>query len=227
MERTAAPLWPLPLAIALLLVVATHLAWALSVKAGYVPLCNPYWDGCTSISRAARHGLGNHLFRLMILPCALLQGLHWWATRDWLRLRRPEESGGRSLLPLGAVAALSLAVYATFLGSEGEVYRFLRRYGVVAYFASSYLAQLVFMRQLRRHSLARPALIRIMLTICVAMLMLGVINAVIAATAGESLKDRLENALEWQLGLLLVMWFLAQAWLWRRSGYALSLRADP
>ncbi len=226
MERIAAPLWPLPLAIALVMLVATHLAWMLSVQAGYVPLCNPYWDGCTSISRAARHGLGNHLFRLMMLPCALLQGLHWWAARDWLRLRRPGDSGGSGLLPLGIAAALSLAVYATFLGSEGEIYRFLRRYGVVAYFASSYLAQLVFLRQLRRHALAKPALIRAMLAICLAMLMLGVINALIGAFAGESLKDRLENALEWQLGLLLVMWFVAQAWLWRRSGYALRVRAD-
>lgn len=227
MERIAAPLWPLPFAIALVLLVATHLAWILSVQAGYVPLCNPYWDGCTSISRAARHGLGNHLFRLMMLPCALLQGMHWWTTRDWLRLRRPGDGSGNSLLPLGIMAALSLAVYATFLGSEGEIYRFLRRYGVVAYFASSYLAQLVFLRQLRRHALAKPALLRVMLTICLAMLMLGVINALIGTFAGESLKDRLENALEWQLGLLLVMWFLAQARLWRLSGYALSARADP
>lgn len=226
MERIAAPLWPLPFAIALVLLVAAHLAWILSVQAGHVPLCNPYWDGCTSISRAARHGLGNHLFRLMMLPCAVLQGMHWWATRSWLHLRWPGDSGGNSLLPLGIMAALSLAVYATFLGSEGEIYRFLRRYGVVVYFASSYLAQLVFLRQLRRHALAPPMLIRIMLMICLAMLALGVINAFVGAFAGESLKDRLENALEWQLGLLLVMWFLAQAWLWRRSGYALGFRAD-
>ncbi|MCL1633806.1 hypothetical protein M2650_03985 [Luteimonas sp. SX5] len=226
MERIAAPLWPLPLAIALVMLVATHLAWMLSVQAGYVPLCNPYWDGCTSISRAARHGLGNHLFRLMMLPCAVLQGLHWWSARDWLRLQRPGANGGGALLPLGIGAALSLAVYATFLGTEGEVYRFLRRYGVIVYFACSYLAQLVFLRQLRRRGLAQGPLPGVMLVICVTMLLLGVINAVLAAVASERLKDVMENALEWQFGILLVAWFVAQAWLWRRSGYAFGFRSD-
>lgn len=226
MDRIAAPLWPLPLAIALLLLIAAHLAWLLSVQAGYVPFCNPYWDGCTSISRAARHGLGNHLFRLMMVPCAVLQGLHWWSARHWLRLQRPGVNGGGSLLPLGVVAALSLAVYATFLGTEGDVYRFLRRYGVIFYFASSYLAQLVFLRQLRRRGLAQGVSPGIMLAICLTMLLLGVINAVLNAVASEQLKDVMENALEWQFGILLVAWFFAQAWLWRRSGYALALRMN-
>ena len=38
------------------------------------------------------------------------------------------------MLALGAMSAMALAVYATFLGTEGEAYRFLRRYGVVVYF---------------------------------------------------------------------------------------------
>ena len=84
MPRSAIPLWPLPLAVAVVLVVATHLAWLLSVQAGHIPFCVPYIEGCTSISRAARHGLGNHLFRLMVLPCALLVFLHWWLAGRWL-----------------------------------------------------------------------------------------------------------------------------------------------
>ena len=42
------------LAIALVMGVAVHLAWWLSLQGGHVEACNPYWDGCTSISRAAR-----------------------------------------------------------------------------------------------------------------------------------------------------------------------------
>ena len=227
MDRIATPLWPLPLGIAALLFLAAHAALALSAQAGYVPYCIPYWEGCTSISRAARHGLGNHVFRLVMLPCALLQGLHWWSARRWLHLQRNGGRGGRSLIPLGAVAGLALAVYATFLGSEGEVYRFLRRYGVVVYFASSYLAQLVFLRQLHRQGIAQRGSAGIMLAICVAMLLMGVTNtAATALLADEGLKDRLENALEWQLGWLLAAWFVMQAWLWRRSGYAMTLYSD-
>lgn len=221
MSRSAVPLWPLPFAVATTLVVAAHLAWWISVRDGHIPFCVPYLEGCTSISRAARYGLGNHLFRLLVLPCALLVGIHWWLAGRWLRGRG--SGGGTSMLVLGAIGALALAVYATFLGSEGETYRFLRRYGVIVYFGCSYLAQLLFLRRARSSGPMDRLAWTTMLAICVAMLTLGVAN--VAATAligGSELQDRLENVLEWHLGVLLVGWFLAHAWLWRREGYALE-----
>ena len=220
MPRQRVPLWPVPLAIAATLVVATHLAWWLSTQAGHVPYCIPYLEGCTSISRAARHGLGNHLFRLMVLPCALLVCIHWWLAGRWLRQRGG--NGGMMLL-LGTTGALALAVYATFLGTEGEAYRFLRRYGVVVYFGCSYLAQLLFLRRARLTGPVDPFARVGMLAVCVAMLALGLVHVVVAAMiGGTALQDRLENVFEWHLGLLLVCWFLAHAWLWWREGYALE-----
>ena len=71
------PLWPLPLLIAVLFLVAAHAAYLLSIQAGHVPACMPYMEGCVSISRAARHGLGNHLFRMLVIPCAVLHALVW------------------------------------------------------------------------------------------------------------------------------------------------------
>src|SRR5690606_26929280 len=150
MTRPAAgsfPLWPLPLAVALLFAVAAHVALWLSIRDGWIEGCVPYLEGCTSISRAARHGLGNHVFRLMVLPCAALVGLHWWLAARWL-------GRGGAVAWLGAVAALALAVYATFLGTDGEAYRFMRRYGVVCFFGFGYLAQLGFLRGL--HADTRP-----------------------------------------------------------------------
>lgn len=222
MRRVGPPLWPLPLAVALLLVAAVHLAWWLSVRAGHVPACVPWLEGCTSISRAARHGLGNHVFRLLVLPCSALLALHWWASARWLALHGADR-GGRWLVALGLAAAVALAVYATFLGTEGAAYRFMRRYGVVVYFGASYLAQLVFLRMARRAGQPPPGLRRAMLATCLLMLLPGLGN--VAASAGVDdplLKDRLENALEWQLGVLLVGWYLLQARLWWRSGYRLG-----
>ena len=214
------PLWPVPLVIAATLVVATHLAWWVSMQAGHIPYCIPYLEGCTSISRAARHGLGNHLFRLMVLPCALLVFLHWWLAGRWLRMRG---GSGALMLLLGAVGALALAVYATFLGTEGEAYRFLRRYGVIVYFGCSYLAQLLFLRRARMTGPFDPFARAGMLAVCAAMLALGLVHVVVAALIGGSpLQDRLENVFEWHLGVLLVCWFLAHARLWWREGYALA-----
>jgi hypothetical protein len=44
--------------------------------------------------------------------------------------------------------------------------------------------------------------------------------------ADPLLKDRIENVLEWQLGVLLVAWYLLQARLWRLSGYRLAFTLE-
>jgi hypothetical protein len=222
MSRTTVPLWALPLAIALVMAVAAHLAWWLSLRAGYIEPCNPYWDGCTSISRAARHGLGNHLFRLLMLPCAVLVAIHWWLASRWLA---EGGSPSRSLAVLGLACASALGVYATFLGTEGAAYGFLRRYGITMFFGCGFLAQLVFLRRWRASAGTQAARRqwRVMAAICVAMLLLGVVNVLADALLQDRVRqDRLENALEWQLGLLLAGWYLLQAWQWRDQRLHLS-----
>ena len=221
MSRTPVPpitLWPLPLAIAALFTVAAHVALWLSIRDGWIEGCVPYLDGCTSISRAARHGLGNHVFRLLVLPCAVLVGLHWWLSARWLG------AGHRSVAGLGAVAAVALAVYATFLGTDGETYRFLRRYGVVCFFGFGYLAQLRFLRGLRGHADAGTPLVQAMVLVCVLMLGLGLGTVATGALVDDAqAKDRIENALEWHLGWLLAAWYLLHAGLWARVRVRLLL----
>ncbi|MGS1078882.1 hypothetical protein [Pseudoxanthomonas beigongshangi] len=222
-ERGFTPLWPLPLTAALLLLAATHLALWLSIQAGHVPACVPYWEGCTSISRAARHGLGNHLFRLLVIPCAVLHGATWWLAGRWLR----NDDGNAAtywMLALGLFSASALAIYATFLGTDGEVYGFLRRYGVTVYFGFGFLAQLLLMRRARVLRRMPPVLLTGMALVCVVMLGLGVGNVIAGALVAEdSLRDRIENALEWQLGLLLVGWHLLLARGWWRERFGLRL----
>lgn len=226
------PLWPVPLLVAAVPVLAAHLAYAVSIDAGHVPACIPYVEGCTSISRAARHGLGNHLFRLLMLPSALLLVLHWWSVRAWLRQMHGDPRAGRSLRWLGAFAGLALAVYVAFLGTEGEVYRWLRRHGAQLYFASAYLAQLVFLHRYRQTPGHLRGVAGGMLAIALAMLLLGIgytaaANAGIEAGGDAMLKDRMENLLEWHIGVLMTAWYLLQAWVWRRSGFALDSHARP
>lgn len=212
------PLWPLPVAIAVLFTAAAHLGLWLSIRDGYVQACIPVLEGCTSISRAGRHGLANHVFRLLVLPCALLVGVHWWLVARWLG------RGWRDVAWLGGVAAIALAVYATFLGSDGEPYRFLRRYGVVCFFGFGYLAQLRFLRG-AGEDVATRGIVRVMIMVSAMMLLLGVGSVAATAMVDDAwLKDRIENALEWQLGWLLAAWYLLHAAWWRRRRAALLLQ---
>ncbi len=201
--------WPWPLTVALVPLVAAHLAYGLSIAEGHVPACVPYWEGCTSISRAARHGTGNLIFKLLMLPCALIQARFWWLAAQ----TAPSSAG--VLRTLGLFAALALACYVTFLGVEAEYTRWLRRYGALLYFASTYLAQIILVRVYWQQSSVRSAALRLMMAACVLLLILGLgSTAVTILTTDPALKDRVENAIEWQLGALFTVWFLALAGLW-------------
>lgn len=213
-------MWPLPLAAAAMPLIATGIAFALSVQAGHVEACNPFLDGCTSISRAARHGDGNHVFRALMLPCATLQIVFWLLCRRWLRLEgRP---AGAVLAWLGAIAGTFLILYATFLGTEGDVYRLLRRYGITFYFGCTYLALLAALG-----ALARPPRDRAhapLLIVALGMLALGLATVAVRAVVDEEdLKDRIENVLEWHLGLWLTAMFAVFAWRWRQVGVTIAV----
>lgn len=219
--RTDVPLWPLPLLAALLPFVVGHVAWWWSLRDGLVPACNLYWDGCVSISRAARYGTGNHLFRLVMLPCAAVQALCWLAATLWLR--RVTREPARLLPWLGLFAGVFLALYATFLGTQGEAYEAMRRYGINLYFGLTYLALLTVLRALSRDGSRRPGYTPL-LVVALGFMALGIATLVVRYTVQDAaLFDRWENALEWHLGLWLTAMFAVLAWRWWRDGLRMTL----
>jgi hypothetical protein len=231
-EPGAVALWPLALLAGLLPLVATVLATTLSMQQGLVPSCNPFWDGCTSISRAARHELPNILFQALMLPAATLQALVWVLVARWLVNAGARGRGVAWIAPLGVVAGIALVVYGSFLGTEGPVYRWLRQYGTVAYFGFTCLNLLLTgnavqaLVRVRRLSLPRW-LEHAMVALAGMLVLLGLGNAVVAAVFGEPLKGRVENVTEWWGALIFVLGFAAIAALWWRERVALSLGVSP
>jgi hypothetical protein len=223
------PLWLLPLIAGMLMLVAAVSAWWISVAHDYIPYCNPFFDGCVSISRAARHGLANHVFRALVLPSAPIQIATWVLCAAWL-----VRCGaiGRSLqwLPwLGVVAAIALVSYGTFLGTEGPTYRWLRRYGTVVYFGFTYVCILIATGHVRRlvrsGALEVPARLDVILIVLTALtLLVAIAHVFVAPFLDELLKDRVENAVEWFVGLSFTLFFLALGWLWRHAHLSLRLQ---
>ena len=220
-DPVSLPVWPLPLLAAVLPLVVTHLAWWLSVRDGLVPSCNAYLDGCLSISRAARHGLGNDLFRMVMLPSATLQALCWIVAAAWLRRERGRVA--LSLPWLGLAAGAAMLAYATFLGSEGATYELLRRYGTIVYFGGTGLALMVMLRALWPGGDFRAR--RALLVLALAMLSIGMASVVVdVVVETEARRDAWRNVLEWHLGLWLTAVYVALAWLWRRERWWLAPR---
>lgn len=209
------PVWPLPLLSAVLPLLAAHLAWWLSIQDALIPACNPYLDGCVSISRAARHGLGNLLFRLAMLPCATIQLAVWWCAAQWLQARTGMRA--RALPWLGLAAGTALGLYAAFLGSEGEIYGLLRRYGITVYFGASFLALMAVLRRMSRRWRDAPAFGPLR-AVALGMLVVGLASVVVSALVVDPrARDLWENRLEWQLGLWLTAMFVILAWHWWRE----------
>ncbi len=224
------PLWPLALLAGLVPAVAALLAFALSVQLQLVPGCNPFIDGCVSISRAARHDLPNHLFRALMLPAATLQGLVWLLAAYWLRGALGPRRGLQAMAVLGVMAAVALVLYVTFLGTEGAVYRLLRQYGTVVYFGGTCLCMLLLGQAVQ--ALARlgcsglPAwLVRSHVALAGMLVALGVANAIVAALLSPDWKTRTENVTEWWGALIFVLCFCILAAMWARCGLRLRLQA--
>lgn len=215
----------LGLFLALWPILIVHAAYAISVLEGFVPLCNPYWDGCTSISRAGRHGWANHLFRGALLPYTALLGVYWWLNQRWLRAAG--DRGSRWMLGLGLIGAVFMILYLTFLGTEGRTYQLLRRYGINIYFACTYMAQVLLLgRLLALASAGSPLwsrwLVRGLMTLLLTVLAMGVIF--VAVGYGLPLdRDRLENTLEWAAALLIQVSILLVALGWRSDRLQLRM----
>ncbi len=226
----ALALWPLALVAGLLPTIAGLLAWQLSTRLELIPACNPFIDGCVSISRAARHDLPNHLFRAIVLPAAVLQGLTWWLAAVWLRqlaLLAPVRA--RVLAATGAVAAIFLVLYGTFLGTEGELYRWFRRFGIWFYFGLTAIALVVVVglieRAARRGGTALSRRFgRTLLALAWVLLALGLVSVFSAlAIRDELAHDRFTNVLEWWGAGLVNAFFAALAWAWRQTRFGLTL----
>jgi hypothetical protein len=226
----------LPLLIGLGPLVAINLSYWLAAQNGSIPACIPYLDGCTSISAAGRHPPSSFLFRATMLPIAALIIIYWKLCAVWLRAlgaAGPVRAG--TLFVIGAIGGLFLILYVTFLGSEGEFYNLMRRYGVTVFFGFSFLAQLMLAERVVTQAtvLALPRLYWIgwsKLAICILMLAIGLASIPVMNFVAD--KDRIQNVMEWNFGLLLLGNFALTWFLWRATRFellptaALSRRED-
>ena len=228
--RVGRPLWPLALLAALLPLAATAIAYPLSISLELAPGCNPFVDGCVSISRAGRHGLPNIVFRGLVLPAAVLQALCWIACPAWLRtIGAPPDTLQRTLPAIGVAAGAMLALYGTFLGSEGEGYRWMRRYGVFFYFALTAIGALVVSDQMLRRLRSDARMRRIAFAVaapCMLLPLLGLAHVLLPLWwSSPAERNALENVTEWWGAAILTAFFFGLAWAWRRTRFRAELRS--
>lgn len=200
-------------------------AYLLSADAGFVDWCIPPLAGCDSISASGRHGWGYFLFKALMLPAAGIIAVYWLMCASWLEHLGASRNPIRGMLGLGLIAAAFLALYATFLGSDGDVYRTLRRYGTVVFFSFSFLAQIVMTRALGalRDGDVPASLLRWKVRMLATML-IGGLAFTAAGYVAEVIdidNDAIENRAEWIMAALLTVFPVLTWAMWRRTGRSL------
>ena len=217
----------LAILITFLPLLASNAVYLLSAYEGFVPWCMPYMDGCTTISQAARSGNSIFIFRVAMIAYAVLLIWFWVYAYQWLNLLYGRKTNvARAMVWLGITGAVFLMVYVDFLGTSGEVNRFMRRYGILIYFICTPLAQILLLREQYRilpalgEGVMNPGMLRYQLVIVVLMLVIGSVSGVLDVTQVKTYES--ENIVEWNLALLMQLYFLGMVFMWKDYRYCLK-----
>ncbi len=228
-ERTRnIPLYVVPLVVALLPIIGINASYLIAASMGHVPWCNPYLDGCTSISATGRHPPEAFVFRATSIPQAVLLMLFWPLAVRWLRqLGDAANRAQTAIVILGVTAGVFLIVYATVLGEVGQYYRLERQLGATVFFAFTFLAQLILTQRvvvLARKDDTGPSsrYTRGLLAPCVAMFAVGLLSVVWQLLWDDY--ERVEDAIEWTFAILVALWFIPVSLAWRGTGFSARLR---
>jgi len=224
----------LPLFIGLVPLIGVHTAYLIAVDYGYLQLCIPYLDGCTSISGTGRYPPASFLFKAVEMAMAVALPVFWYFSVKWLKALDPRWHSHAvwSIFVSGGVGALALIVYVTFLGTTEPFYEFMRRFGIYFYFLGTVLAQLFLAvsfrgicKGLRDRALSRMAMI--MLVLCLMPFMLGILNLIQKSVLPGATADALENSIEWIASLMMQAYFFVVFFAWRRTSLAVAVSAAP
>ncbi|MCH8501560.1 MAG: Frag1/DRAM/Sfk1 family protein [Aliidiomarina sp.] len=201
-------------------IIAVHGAYFIGLYQGVAHVCIPYLEGCTTISRAARMGDAIFLFRGLMMPLAMLLVLFWYLQSNWL-----QQLTGRShkvIFLIGTIGALFLILYVNYLGTGGDFNRFMRRHGVIIYFAGTVLAQMLSINAL--HKCGGEAvsklrkLMQVQLSFIVVCWLLAMISLAIN-TSGVIWASQGENIIEWFFALFMSLYFAVAARMWEQTRY--------
>ncbi|MEN8727106.1 MAG: hypothetical protein ABF276_03995 [Sulfurovum sp.] len=221
----------LALIITILPLLISNVVYLLSAYEGFIPWCIPYIDGCTTISKAARSGDSIFIFRATMIVYGVLLIWFWIYVRQWLdQLYGHTTKVAHIILWLGVIGAIFFIVYIDFLGTTGEVNRFMRRYGILIYFTCTPIAQILLLRQhynilpSLHKGILKPKILHYQLVLVVLILFIGSISAALDNMHIKTYES--ENIVEWNIALLMQLYFLGIYFIWKDYKYYLKNDSD-
>lgn len=214
-----------PLAAALLPLLAMHATYVISGLQGHVEWCVPYVEGCTSISRAAWRVPTVFVYRSLMVPTGVFLIFYWRFSKDWLVALRG--GGGATITITQWVGGIGAACWVVFAISFGQYDRLYELQPVLlAFFVLTIIAQIMLTFQLRsvvrrRNITALRGVVMWKLIVVALLLTFGVANTLVAELVS---RHRIYvDAIEWNMVLLMSLFTLASWVGWRVTEF----RANP
>ncbi|HIC27325.1 MAG TPA: hypothetical protein EYO81_03580 [Gammaproteobacteria bacterium] len=216
-------IWLLPCFLGILAILSANLVFLISAIEGHVETCFPYFEGCASISASGRHGLAAILFKLTILPVMTLLTIYWLISWNYLnKITSVSTVQNKFMLITGVIGSLFGILYTAFLGSEGDVYQLLRRFGIYVFFLGTFIAQILEIRLLS--SSKEFESLNYLKGMKLITLLIGVFILISAPSYGFLENDDwFENVLEWNISFLLFFYFIASSLLWKKKDIKIDL----
>lgn len=157
------------------------------------------------------------------MPSSVLIAVYWLLNAVWLRSL--DTNTGKlpaSIASFGIAGSIFLVVYLAFLGSQGELYELMRRYGIYFFFLFTVVAQLLLAVGIRRTLPALKRIANFQLAACGVMLALGALNLVLKQWLIDP--DKAENIIEWNFALVMFLNFGLVGSAWHRTELQLDIR---
>jgi len=212
------------LVAAVLPLLTFAVSYLLSAAGGHVDWCNPYIDGCTTITATGIYYPGAYVLRGGIVSSAVVFVLWWYCTHIWLKdVKDPDPGWGIKLLIwVASLASLTLVASMVILGENmvpSSDHRGLWNFHsitAVVFFVFTSVCQIIMTLYMWRH---RDVLSTTGFRISTKML-LAVIQALILAVLIVALilgkeTDWLINTSEWWIATLCSLFYLTSYSDWK------------
>ena len=219
-------IWPIPFVLGVLAIIAGNVSFILSVNEGFVETCFPYFEGCTSISKTGRQGLSFIVFKLIILPVMTLLSIYWLLSYNIIKsMIEVHKLTLKIMITSGVIGSIFGIIYASFLGSEGNIYQLLRRFGIYFFFLGTYLSQVLEVYLLFRSKKNHISIyLKIMKFLSYLIGLVIVFSIPIYGLIEED--DWLENVLEWNITLLIFIYFILVSLFWKEKNYLFIFKSN-
>ena len=219
-------IWPIPFVLGVLAIIAGNVSFILSVNEGFVETCFPYFEGCTSISKTGRQGLSFIVFKLIILPVMTLLSIYWLLSYNLIKNSiEVNKLTLKIMITSGVIGSIFGIIYASFLGSEGNIYQLLRRFGIYFFFLGTYLSQVLEVYLLFRSKKNHNSIyLKIMKFLSYLIGLVIVFSIPIYGLIEED--DWLENVLEWNITLLIFIYFILVSLFWKEKNYLFIFKSN-